>query len=83
MNEDAKRLNDPSVLPPLGYRRNHPHYELVGYVNCLVGCRISDNAEGAILFGERIKRFITDHPATPDTARYYEAVEDYVRAART
>ena len=78
MSGDAKRLNDPALLPPLGYRRNHHHYELVSYVNCLVGCRISGNAEGAALFEERIKRFIADHPSTPDAARYYEAVGDYV-----
>jgi hypothetical protein len=45
MNGDAKRLNDPALLPPSGYRRNHHHYELVSYVNSLVGCRISGNAE--------------------------------------
>ena len=78
MSGDAKRLNDPALLPPFGYRRNHHHYELVSYVNCLIGCRISGNAEGAALFEERIKRFIADHPLTPDAARYYDAVGDYV-----
>ncbi len=78
MSSDAKRLNDPAVLPPSGYRRNHRHYELVSYVNCLVGCRISDNAEGTTLFEERIRQFIAANPATSDTARYYDAVQEYI-----
>ncbi|MDH7976070.1 hypothetical protein QH494_28155 [Sphingomonas sp. AR_OL41] len=80
MEEIAKRLNDPAVLPQHAYHRNHATYELVGYVNCLVGCRISGNTEGAALFAERVDRFIAEHPRTPDVAEYYQAVINYVRS---
>jgi hypothetical protein len=81
MKETAIKLNDPAVLPPHAYRRNHSAYELVGYVNCLIGCRLSGNSDGTSLFEERIERYIADHPQTPDVAGYYAAVVDYVRSA--
>ncbi len=82
MEDDVVKLNDPAVLPPHAYRRNHLTYELVTYVNCLVGCRISGNLEGASLFENRIRRFMVDHPQTPDVAAYYEVVAEYVRSAQ-
>ena len=78
MDEGAKKLNDAAVLPPHAYRRNHALYELVCYVNCLIGCRISGNADGVALFKERAKEFMSDHPPTAEVARYYVAVTDYV-----
>lgn len=82
MEDDAAKLNDAAVLPPHAYRRNHAIYELVSYVNCLIGCRISGNLEGASLFEDRIRRFTVDHPPSPDEAAYYEAVADYIRPTR-
>ena len=79
MVENAKKLNDPSVLPLQAYRRNHKVYELVSYVNCLVGCRISGNVEGSTLFEGRIAEFLLHNPPDPDFEAYYEAVKDYVR----
>jgi len=78
MESDAARLNDPEVLPPLAYRRNDRNYELVCYVNCLIGCRVSGNAEGIALFEYRIKRFVADYPPTAETSRYYDAMNNYV-----
>ena len=78
MDDRAKKLNEAALLPPHAYRRNHLHYELVCYVNCLAGCRISGNAEGEALFTDRIKRFMTAHPPTPDLIKYYQAVANYI-----
>jgi hypothetical protein len=51
-----KKLNSPDILPPRAYRRNVPIYELVCYVNCFIGCRMSDNHEDAQIFRDRAKR---------------------------
>jgi hypothetical protein len=82
MDSGAEKLNEAALLPPHAYRRNHLHYELVCYVNCLAGCRISGNAEGETLFKDRIERFIAAHPATSDLIKYYEAVTDYITPTR-
>ncbi|WP_395394086.1 hypothetical protein WBP07_02560 [Novosphingobium sp. BL-8A] len=80
MEEIFRKLNDPAVLPPLAFRRNHRHYELVSYVNCLLGCRISGNAVDAALFESRIEQFLASHPQTPEAASYYKLVADFVES---
>lgn len=82
MTVSAEELNDPAVLPPHAYRRNHLHYELVGYVNCLIGCRLSGNTADAALFERRIARFMADHVPTGEATRYFELVASYVRSPR-
>jgi hypothetical protein len=78
MDEGAKKLNDAAILPTHAYRRNHTHYELVCYVNCLVGCRISGNSDGAALFEERARQFMVEHQPTPDLIAYYEIASAYI-----
>lgn len=81
MDNRVKKLNEAALLPPQAFRRNHLHYELVCYVNCLAGCRISGNTEGETLFEDRIKRFMAAHPPASDLVKYYQAVADYVAPA--
>jgi hypothetical protein len=72
-----EQLNSASVLPSVAYRRNHKIYELVAYVNCLLGCRIARNPEGEELFRDRIEKYISDNPPDPRYAEYYQLVKKY------
>lgn len=76
------RLNSTDVLPPMAFRRNHAIYELVSYVNCLLGCRMAGNLEGEGVFRARIAEYMATHDPKPDEARYYQLVRTYVANAR-
>jgi len=78
MNEILKKLNSPEYLPQIAYRRNHNLYELVCYVNCLIGCRLSGNAEGQDVFKNRIKQYMDDHPPAEMFEKYYNVVSAYL-----
>ena len=70
-------LNSEAIVPALAYRRNKVVYELVCYVNCLIGCVLSDRRDVMPLFIERCSQFIDSHPS-PEHDRYYSAVQDYL-----
>jgi hypothetical protein len=78
MSENIKKLNSQDYLPAGAYRRNHEMYELVCYVNCLIGCRISANAEGESVFQSRIKRYMDQHPPTAKNQKYYGLVSSLI-----
>jgi hypothetical protein len=78
MNNNVTKLNSADYLPREAYRRNHEVYELVCYVNCLIGCRISGNTEGEELFKSRVKQYMDNHPPTGEVKKYYDAVSMYV-----
>jgi hypothetical protein len=70
-------LNSEAVVPALSYRRNKVVYELVCYVNCLIGCVLSDRRDVMPVFVERCGEFIGSHPS-PEHAHYYSVVQDYL-----
>lgn len=79
-----KELNAPENIPPCGFRRNVAVYQLVGYVNNITGCYISENMQPIPVFIERARDFIADNPADENTGyydlvlKYLEAVESYL-----
>ena len=77
MSDLLRKLNSPEYLPPMAYRRNHAAFELVSYVNCLIGCRISSNADGEALFKERFVKFFADHGSESNT-KYASMVREYL-----
>lgn len=78
MNDCVTKLNSPDYLPPGAYRRNHEMYELICYVNCLIGCRMSGNSEGEGMFEKRIKEYMDGHQPSPEMEEYYNIVSSYV-----
>ena len=78
MADIAARLNSADLLPAFAFRRNHEIYELVSYVNCLLGCRMAGNTEGEGIFKDRITRYMASHVPTPDVSNYYQLVSSYV-----
>jgi hypothetical protein len=83
INEFHLKLNALGTLPKLAYRRNHRIYELVCYVNCLIGARLSNNAEGAAHFRERILTYLEEIVPRPDEAQYCAIVAEYVNLGST
>lgn len=81
MNAIVAKLNSTDYLPPMAFRRNNAIYELVGYVNCLIGCRISKNIEGEALFKSRIKQYLDSHPANTGCQAYYMLIAEYIDLA--
>lgn len=73
-------LNAPDVLPESAYRRNGPVYELVCYVNCLIGAELSGRPDVVELFGKRIAQFIANHPPSAEWEAYYRRILDYCSA---
>jgi hypothetical protein len=71
-------LNSEGVVPGIAYRRNKVIFELVSYVNCLVGCVLSQRRDVVPLFVERCRSFMDSHPATPDYEKYYDVVLRYI-----
>ena len=80
MSDLLRKLNSPEYLPPMAYRRNHSTFELVSYVNCFIGCRISSNADGEALFKEGIVKFFADHDSESNT-EYALMVKKYVKSS--
>jgi hypothetical protein len=74
------RMNDSSVVPLGGYRRNTVVYTLICYVNNIVGCCLSQNLEPIPVFIDRVRRHIQELPSSEDTGPYYRLVKNYVSA---
>lgn len=74
----AERLNSAEILPATAFRRNHALYELVGYVNGLLGCRLARNTDGQGVFKDRITRYLDSHDPKPDEMPYYQLVRSYL-----
>ena len=75
-----KRLNEADVLPQSSYRRNRHEYELVCYVNNMIGCCISRNHAALGLFRSRAEKFMDDNPTKPELHGYYALVRTYLTA---
>ena len=82
MSDELSRLhqilNSEGVVPGIAYRRNKVIFELVSYVNCLIGCVLSQRRDVVPLFAERCRFFMDSHPAAPDYEKYYAMVRGYI-----
>jgi hypothetical protein len=82
MNSELLRfhliLNSEELVPPVAYRRNVVIFELVRYVNCLLGCVLSQRRDVLPVWIRRCRAFIKQHPAQADWKKYYAAVRDYI-----
>ncbi|MDR3377561.1 MAG: hypothetical protein P4M10_02665 [Verrucomicrobiae bacterium] len=72
-----KILNREDVLPAVAYRRNVVIYELVCYINCLIGCVLSGRTDSMSAFIRRSGEFMDKHPAE-GYERYYSAARGYL-----
>jgi hypothetical protein len=77
------RLNSKENAPERGYRRNVVVYELVCYVNNIVGCYLSKNDEPIPVFIGRARKFMQDHPSNDGWHEYYEMVGSYLDAVES
>jgi hypothetical protein len=81
MSDELSRLhqilNSEDIVPGTAYRRNKVIFELVSYVNCLIGCVLSKRQDMIPLFTERCRVFMENHPAAPEHEKYYDAVRSY------
>jgi hypothetical protein len=71
-------LNSPSLVPEQCYRRNKVSYELICYVNNLMGLFLGKNYHVIPTFIARADRHMTECPPTPGSQAYYEVVEKYL-----
>ena len=71
-------LNSESLVPARSYRRNVVLFELVSYVNCLLGCVLSQRRDVVPVWIRRCRDFMAQNPARPDWERYYVVVQDYI-----
>lgn len=77
-----KKLNAAENVPPRGFRRNVPVYQLICYVNNITGCYISKNIQPIPIFIERAREFIKDNQVD-ENAGYYDLVLRYLDAVES
>ena len=70
-------LNSESVVPSHAYRRNKVIYELVCYVNCLIGCVLSGRQDVMPMFVRRCREFMVSH-ALPEHESFYSVIRSYL-----
>jgi len=75
-----QELNAADCLPASAYRRNSGEYELICYVNNMVGCYLSKNYSALALFRNRAEAFMRAKPVRPETHEYYRLVSNYLAA---
>ena len=71
-------LNREEILPATGYRRNKVIFELVTYVNCLIGCVLSERRDAVPLFVRRCRAFLKDNAPAGEFDSYYASVRSYI-----
>ena len=72
------QLNAEEILPGHAYRRNAGVYELVCYINCLIGADLSGRQDMIDLFADRARTYIDEHVPGPEFEKYYDTVKDYL-----
>ena len=70
-------LNSEDVVPIIAYRRNKVIYELVCYVNCLIGCALSNRIDAMPIFVQRCRDFMDSNPLEQHD-HYYSVVCSYL-----
>lgn len=73
-----KALNSKEFSPRKGYRRDVSVYELVCYVNNIIGCYLSGNFEPIKIFINRARVYIDDNEKNEINREYFELVNRYL-----
>ena len=74
-----QKLNAPANIPPRGFMRNVVIYELVCYVNNIIGCYVSRNVEPIPIFIERSHIFVEKNSKDcTDYKEYIDLVLNYL-----
>ena len=73
-------LNSEEALPPHAFRRAAAVFELVSYVNCMIGCVLSRRADMTPVWIERCRQFMGQRPPKEEEAKYYALVSEYLIA---
>jgi hypothetical protein len=71
-------LNSQDLVPTAEYRRNKVTFELLSYVNCLLGCVLSGRRDVIPVWIRRCRDFMQQHPSQAECQRYYGVIQDYL-----
>lgn len=73
-----KEMNAVSNVPARGFRRNVVVYPLVCYVNNIICCYLSKNADPIPIFIERSRIHMESNPPTEEWKDYYSRINKYI-----
>ncbi len=73
-----RKLNSVSNSPQYAYRRNARVYDLVCYVNNIIGCFLSHNERPIPVFINRARKHMTEFPKNEELTEYYDLVTNYL-----
>jgi hypothetical protein len=70
-------INSEDVSPKMGFRRNKSIYELVCYVNNIIGCYLSKRSEPIPIFINRIRAYLDEKKIEESDTEYCERVLEF------
>lgn len=79
INQKHALLNAPGLVQSRWYDRNHKAYELICYVNTIMGLYLSGNYEAIPAFLDRVHGYLSREDKAQVTDAYRRAVDGYVR----
>lgn len=83
MSEEIDRqhalLNAEELVEPRWYDRNHKAYELVCYVNTVMGLYLAGHYEPIPAFLDRVHGYLSREDKAQVSERYRQVVEVYIR----
>ncbi|GAA5177121.1 hypothetical protein GCM10025771_13720 [Niveibacterium umoris] len=78
-----RELNRAEVVPPNCYRRNKVRYDLVSYINNIIGLVLSENYEVIPVFIGRALSHMEAFPSNSESLHYYSCVNRYLALVAT
>jgi len=78
LDEWYRKLNSEECEAPRGYRRDVVVYELVCYVNNIIGCYLGRNIKPILRFIERSRLYMERVPPKENLEKYYTMVDNYL-----
>ncbi len=78
IDEWHRKLNSKIHAPKGCYRRNVRIYNLVCYVNNIIGCYLSHHEEAIMAFIRRSRKHMNDFPENEELHEYYKMVKEYL-----
>jgi len=73
-----KLLNTEDLAPKDGFRRNKSIYELVCYVNNIIGCYMSQRVDPIPIFISRIRIYLDESTIGPEDEEYCMQAREFV-----
>ena len=71
-------LNHKDSVPDRGYRRDVREYDLISYVNNIIGCYLSDNYPVIPVFIERARNHMNEYEPNENSLAYYDRVAEFL-----